>query len=107
MNPSEDKIPPTPRNRRHWVLLSYDIPDDKRRTKVMKTLAGYGQRVQYSVFECEIRPADHKRLEAQLRSLIHKEQDDVRLYQLCEACTGRVTMLGKARMHRQEDFVIL
>lgn len=36
-------------NRRQWtVVRSYDIADDKRRAKVMKTLEGYGQRAQYS-----------------------------------------------------------
>ncbi|MGP1372035.1 MAG: CRISPR-associated endonuclease Cas2, partial [Almyronema sp.] len=34
------------------VLVVYDIPDDKRRTKLATFLEGYGRRVQYSVFEC-------------------------------------------------------
>ncbi|NEP62230.1 MAG: CRISPR-associated endonuclease Cas2 [Symploca sp. SIO2G7] len=34
------------------VLVVYDIPDNKRRTKLAKFLEGYGRRVQYSVFEC-------------------------------------------------------
>jgi len=33
-------------------LSGYDIPSDKRRKKVSDLLEGYGQRVQYSVFEC-------------------------------------------------------
>ena len=31
-------------------VISYDIPDDKRRKKIADLLEGYGQRVQYSVF---------------------------------------------------------
>jgi CRISPR-associated endonuclease Cas2 len=34
------------------ILVSYDIPDDRRRTKLAHTLKDFGQRVQYSVFEC-------------------------------------------------------
>jgi CRISPR-associated protein Cas2 len=35
-------------------VISYDIPDDKRRKKIADLLEGYGQRVQYSVFECQL-----------------------------------------------------
>jgi len=35
-----------------FYLVSYDIPDDKRRTKLAKTIKDFGDRVQYSVFEC-------------------------------------------------------
>ena len=37
-----------------FILVSYDIPNDKRRLKVMKAVQDYGTRVQYSVFECEL-----------------------------------------------------
>ncbi|MCA9742068.1 CRISPR-associated endonuclease Cas2, partial [candidate division KSB1 bacterium] len=36
------------------LLVSYDIVDDKQRTKLAKRLQNYGQRVQYSVFECDL-----------------------------------------------------
>ena len=35
-----------------FIVISYDIPADKRRTKLAQLLENYGQRVQYSVFEC-------------------------------------------------------
>ena len=34
------------------ILISYDISEDKRRTKIHKMLKSYGQWMQYSVFEC-------------------------------------------------------
>jgi len=37
-----------------YVVISYDIPEDKRRTKIHKTLKSYGQWMQYSVFECDL-----------------------------------------------------
>ncbi|GEM_PF-121842 len=103
----DEKMPPTVRNRRHWVAVCYDIPDDRRRTKVMKTLEGYGRRVQYSVFECELRPADLDKLKARLGALIQKEEDDIRFYDLCENCQGKVTTLGRAQMHRQAPYEIV
>lgn len=39
-----------------FVVVSYDIKNDKRRRKVMKLMEGYGERVQYSVFECHLQP---------------------------------------------------
>jgi CRISPR-associated protein Cas2 len=35
-----------------FYLVSYDIPDDKKRTRMAKTLRDFGERVQLSVFEC-------------------------------------------------------
>jgi len=37
-----------------WVIC-YDVVEDKRRNQVFKALQGFGQNVQYSVFECELR----------------------------------------------------
>jgi len=36
------------------ILVSYDIPNDRRRVKIAKTLEDFGDRVQYSVFECDL-----------------------------------------------------
>lgn len=101
---SNEEQPTLPRrNRRRWVAVSYDIPDDKRRTKVMKILSGYGQRVQYSVFECEIRPVDFRQLQQRLRQLTVSEQDDIRFYPLCDSCLKKVIALGKAKTHRHQN----
>jgi CRISPR-associated protein Cas2 len=103
----EEKIGPAVRNRRQWTVVSYDISDDRRRTKVMKTLEGYGQRAQYSVFECDLRPPDLARLEAKLRAIIEDESDDIRIYLLCEACVGKVRTLGRASIHREVGFRVV
>ena len=95
-----------PQNRRQWMVVSYDIPDDRRRAKVKRTLEGYGSRVQYSVFECDLRPADLDELQARLRQLIRPDQDDIRFYPLCDSCVRKVVMLGKARPHRQVDYIV-
>jgi CRISPR-associated protein Cas2 len=108
MSRSEDEHVATAlRNRRHWVVVSYDVADDRRRHKVMKTLEGYGHRVQFSVFECELRPADLEKLKARLKTLIQPAEDDIRFYDLCESCQGKVTMLGKARAYRQASAVVV
>lgn len=94
-------------DRRQWVVVSYDIPDDKRRTKVMKIVEGYGQRAQYSVFECEISPAALRQLQERLRDVIDHSDDDVRFYGLCHDCLGKVTVLGKGVLNRQQAYVVV
>ncbi|HRJ42503.1 MAG TPA: CRISPR-associated endonuclease Cas2 [Caldilineaceae bacterium] len=105
---TEQTLSPQPsllprRNRRRWVAVCYDIPDDKRRTRVMKILAGYGRRVQYSVFECEIRPTDYRQLQQRLRQVVVAEQDDIRFYPLCDNCLKKVLALGRAETHRHQN----
>lgn len=95
------------RNRRNWIVVSYDIPDDRRRTRVMNLLYGYGTRVQYSVFECELRPTDLEELKQRMRRLIQKETDDIRFYPLCQSCLEKVTTMGKAKLHRRQPYVMV
>lgn len=76
-------------------LVTYDIPHDGRRLKVATVLEGYGQRVQFSVFEVWVTDAMRRELERALEALIDETEDSVRLYRLCAACQGRVTVLGQ------------
>ncbi|NET73704.1 MAG: CRISPR-associated endonuclease Cas2 [Sphaerospermopsis sp. SIO1G2] len=66
------------------VIVSYDITNDKRRRKVCKTLEGYGYRVQYSVFECDLNRKQIKELKDRLRPYVRgREMDSVRFYPFC------------------------
>jgi CRISPR-associated protein Cas2 len=58
------------RPKRKFVVVCYDIPKDRRRNRVCKLLKNYGERAQYSVFECLLRPKDLRRLRQQLKPLI-------------------------------------
>lgn len=58
-------------------LIAYDIADDVRRTRVAKKLESYGDRVQYSVFIVDARPAKLLRLRAQLTEMIDQGTDSV------------------------------
>lgn len=82
-----------------WVVC-YDIVDDKRRAKVAKLLAGYGLRVQYSVFECDISLQRVDELERRLRHAINDEEDDVRFYPLDEGEVQKIRLLGRAELNR-------
>ena len=76
------------------LVICYDIPDTKRRTRLHKTLKGYGQPVQYSVFECDLTPRQVQRLLKAVRAVIEPAQDNVRYYQLCRNCAAGVEVFG-------------
>jgi len=80
-----------------FIVISYDIPDDKRRTKVMKALKDFGQHVQYSVFECNLRREDFKRLRERLKTLVELKQDNIRFYTLCEEDRRKRRVWGMER----------
>lgn len=63
-------------SRRHY-LLTYDISDDKRRTKVFKALLGVGDHVQYSVFLCDLKDTELATLRAKVRTLLHHKEDQL------------------------------
>ena len=65
----------TGRAKRQFVVVSYDIPKDQRRNRVCKLLKDYGERVQYSVFECLVRPEELKRLKERLKPLLEPTED--------------------------------
>ena len=68
------------------VVITYDISEDKRRTKIHKILKSYGQWMQFSVFECNLTDTEFARLRLRLNKLIKPEQDSIRFYFLCACC---------------------
>ena len=82
---------------RSSYLVCYDIADDKRLRKVFKTIRNYGDHVQYSVFECQLRPVELAQCRADLAAIINHAQDQVLFVNLGPAA-GRgdsvITALG-------------
>ena len=62
---------------RRQYLVAYDISDDKRRTRVFKTLFGQGDHVQFSVFLCAMNGQELAELRGSLSELIHAREDQV------------------------------
>lgn len=78
-------------SRKTFIVVAYDLSDDRRRTRLHKRLKSYGLGVQYSVFECLLTPAQFKTMKQMVRAhLKTKEGDRVRYYQLCESCRRRI-----------------
>jgi len=80
------------------VVVSYDVSKNengaRRLRKVAKTCESFGQRVQYSVFECLIEPQQLTALKHRLRLLIDDELDSLRFYFLGANWKKRVEHIG-------------
>ncbi|KPA10618.1 CRISPR-associated protein Cas2 [Candidatus Magnetomorum sp. HK-1] len=76
------------------VVVAYDIADNKRRNKIAKCLEGYGIRVNYSVFECVLKPGSLKKMKASLNKLLDNDEDTIRIYHLCKDCIKKVDVFG-------------
>ncbi len=90
-----------------FVVISYDVKSDRRRNRVCKALKDYGERVQYSVFECLIDEPTAVRLEARLASLIKDDEDTIRMYRLCAKCSGRAKAIGTGTLTEEEDVYVV
>ena len=81
------------------VLVSYDVSTtsaggEGRLRRVAKACRDLGQRVQYSVFEIEVEPAQWVQLRQRLCDLIDPELDSLRFYQLGATWESRVEHVG-------------
>ena len=75
-------------------VIAYDIPDDRRRTKVHQILMGFGKWTQYSLFECFLSRKEVILLQAKLDEYLINTQDSVRFYPLCANCVQKVETIG-------------
>ena len=94
------------------VLVSYDVstidPGGPRRLhRVAKTCQNYGQRVQYSVFECIVDPAQWATLRQKLIDEIEPLQDSLRFYFLGSNWKRRVEHIGAKKSVDQEGPLIV
>ncbi|MGN7870104.1 CRISPR-associated endonuclease Cas2 [Paracoccus sp. 22332] len=81
------------------VLVTYDVKTldtggKKRLRQVARACEDYGQRVQFSVFEIEVDPAQWTRLKARLEGIIRPEVDSLRYYYLGSNWSRRVEHVG-------------
>ena len=90
---------------KQFILVSYDIPKNKRRLKIMKTLEGFGSRVQFSVFECQLKPAQLIELRKRLYRLAKKE-DSIRFYYLSADDVKRIEIFGSGEVTAEDLFYL-
>ena len=82
------------------VLITYDVNTEdaagrKRLRQIAKQCVNYGQRVQNSVFEVLLDPAQLVALKAGLEKIICKETDSIRIYRLGNSYRNRIEVIGR------------
>ncbi len=90
-----------------FFVVTYDIADDRRRVRVASELANFGTRVQRSVFECHLTPAQAQELQQRLDTLIAWHEDQVRYYTLCQKDTKRVAVDGPGDITQDWDYMLV
>ncbi|MBE9221595.1 CRISPR-associated endonuclease Cas2 [Cyanobacterium stanieri LEGE 03274] len=76
------------------IVIVYDIPDNKRRNSLSKFLEGYGNRVQFSVFECFLTLAETKELYIKIEKKVKPAEDNVRFYWISRHGTSKILTIG-------------
>jgi CRISPR-associated protein Cas2 len=91
------------------VIVSYDVSDDRLRLRVCKTLEDFGDRVQYSVFECLLTAEQLRRLWERLQGVMAEraDGDSVRVYSLCRSCASKVRWIGGKEPLEPQKVIII
>ena len=87
-------------------VVAYDIPDDRRRTKVHQILMGFGKWTQYSLFECFLMRKDLILLQSKLGEHLINTEDSVRFYPLCANCVAKVQTIGGPPPQEEILFIV-
>lgn len=94
------------------VLVTYDVsttsPEGRKRLRlVAKECVNHGQRVQNSVFECLLDPAQFTFLKNKLEKIIDKDEDSLRYYYLGNNWKRRVEHVGTKATYDPEESMII
>jgi CRISPR-associated protein Cas2 len=90
-----------------FVVVAYDIVDDRKRLRVAKLMKSYGVRVQKSVSECILDDRRYLKMKEQVEKLIDWEDDGVRYYILCAGCVKNIDTSGVGVIMVDEDVIVV
>ena len=88
-------------------VVIYDISDDKRRRRVFNLLEGYGQRVQFSAFECVLNDRKFDELRSRLIKVVKMNEDSVRFYPISKHTLGQVIVWGEPPLTQMPSSVVV
>lgn len=94
------------------VLITYDVntgdyAGKKRLRKVAKECVNYGQRVQNSVFECDLDATKYEQVKHRLEKMIDPQKDSLRLYNLGNNYNNRIEHFGTKVSYDAEDVLMV
>ena len=95
-----------------YILITYDVDTisetgQRRLRQVAKACQDYGQRVQNSVFECEVTEAQFALLKDRIESIIDVKLDSIRFYFLRRNDQRRMSALGRVTSYNVDEAIII
>ncbi len=87
-------------------VVAYDIPDDKRRSRVHKALKGFGQWTEFSLFECFLTKKEVLQMRAKLNEHLDARTDRVRIYMICDNCLSKIETVGLVEPKEDTSYLI-
>ena len=98
--------------KRQDILVTYDVRTEtvegkRRLRKVAKICSNFGQRVQFSVFECSVTPVQLEQIEHELTNIMDSEADSLRIYILHLGRENSVRTYGRDKYIDFDDPLVL
>jgi CRISPR-associated protein Cas2 len=88
-------------------VICYDIADDGRRNRVAQALLNFGKREQESVFVAYLDDELAGRMKERMAELVDTNWDRVHIFELCEACGRRGTVIGAGEVAAEPAWYII
>ena len=94
------------------VLITYDVRTDnaagrKRLAKIAKVCCNYGQRVQNSVFECDLDGMQYLSVKSKLLGILKEDEDSLRFYNLGDKYLRKIEHFGAKESYDPEGTLIV
>jgi CRISPR-associated protein Cas2 len=93
-----------------FYIIVYDIPADKkgnkRRTRLHDLLSGYGERTQYSLFECFLTNIQFAKLKGQIETLINRNEDCLRIFVLDHHSLQKTITYGSEKPQKENTIIL-
>jgi CRISPR-associated protein Cas2 len=91
------------------LIVTYDFANDKTRSRFARFLKGYGEKIQYSVYQIENSPRLLRIIEAEVErnyKPFFEMTDSIMIFHVCEACSKKTNKFGSA-CHADSNVVLL
>jgi len=89
------------------TVITYDIVENRTRTRFRKFLKELGLPSQRSVFECRLDARELRRIREYCREYLDLENDSVRIYRVCNRCMARAVVQGQGIRFRNLDWAVV
>ena len=94
------------RAKKNFIVIAYDISDDRRRNHVVKLLEKVGLRINFSVFECLLTDNQYTKLQNDIAKRINFKEDLVIYYPICMDCYSKILYQPEQKRKFEKILVI-